>query len=166
MYDTALMQNPGSPGWAAGGGFAGRVVGGLPGLFMAMAMAEETPEGGNKAPASAMIVRWLGQIGGAAGGAAIGAPDGQKGRAAVGAALGGAVPFLGAPLAAVGAYVATMPKSRNANPLSPAATWTLVILGLAGAAGLTYAGVKALEARDKNGNAAPQDDTDPISLLF
>lgn len=156
---TSLMQNPGSPGWAAGAAFAGRVVGGIPGLIVGSAMTDD--EG--KAPVSAYVVRWLGQIGGAAGGAALGAPPELKARAAVGAAIGGAVPLVGAPLAAVGAYIATRPKDgREANPMSPMATVALVTLGLAAAGGLTYVGVKAWKAREakKEAEATPANDDD------
>lgn len=142
---TSLAQNPGSPGWAAGAAFAGRVVGGLPGLVVASVMADEDGE----APVAAYVVRWIGQVAGAAGGAAAGAPEGLKGRAALGAAIGGAVPLIGAPLAAVGAYIATRPKdNRQSNPLSPIAAITLVALGLATTGGLVYAGVKAIQAHE------------------
>lgn len=101
-----------------------------------------------------MAVRWIGHIAGAAGGAAIGAPKELRGRAAVGAAIGGAVPFVGAPLAALGAYIATRPKDpRAANPMSTGATVALAALGIAVLGGGTYYGVKALKARaDENGD--------------
>lgn len=158
-HHAMVQANPGSAGWAAGAAFAGRVIGGLPGLIVAAATAKETAEGEAPEPSYAGgIIRWLGQIGGAAGGAALGAPEGLKGRAAVGAAIGGAVPFIGAPLAAVGAYVATRPKGRSNNPYeqnpSPM-TWVGVALGVAVVGAGTYFGVKALKKRQEeagNGN--------------
>lgn len=149
---TNPLANPGSAGWAAGGAFAGRVIGGLPGLIVAAVTAKPAAEGEAPEPSYAgAAVRWLGQIGGAAGGAALGAPDGLKGRAAVGAAIGGAIPFLGAPLAAVGAYIATRPQARQ-NPYeqNPVGTGTVVALSLLGLAVLgtgTYYGVKELKKR-------------------
>lgn len=151
---TSLMQNPGSPGWAAGAAFAGRVVGGLPGLVVGSMMTDEAGD----VPIAAYVVRWIGQVAGAAGGAAVGAPDGLKRRAAVGAAIGGAVPLIGAPLAAVGAYIATRPTDdRQSNPMSPAAMIALLAIGLATTGGLVYAGVKAMQAR-----VAKKDEEEPI----
>ena len=147
--DTAIMQNPGSPEYAAGAAALGRIVGGLPGLALAYAQTDKDAE---KPPAAGIVVRFAGQIAGAAGGAALGAPDGLKGRAAVGAALGGAVPFVGAPLAALGAYIATRPSARRQNnPMSRPVTVAVVGLGLLTAGGLIYAGLKALEARKSGG---------------
>lgn len=145
------IANPGSPEWAAGAAFAGRVIGGLPGLVVAAATATE----GEPSYAGA-IVRWIGQVGGAAGGAAMGAPEGLKGRAAVGAAIGGAIPFLGAPLAAVGAYIATRPSGgRAANPMSTGAMVALSLLGLGVLGGGTYFGVKALKKRQEDKELGP-----------
>lgn len=75
----------------------------------------------------------------AAAGAALVAPEGMRSRAAIGAAIGGVVPIFGAPLAALGAYIATSPKDRAANPMSTGAQlgWgaaTVIVLG-----GLGYA---------------------------
>lgn len=139
MFDSPMMLNPGSRGGAAGAAFAGRVVGGLPGLIWAYTKTKDQEEA--KPPPMAVAVRFLGQVAGAAGGAALAAPKPLRTRAAVGAGIGGAVPLLGAPLAALGAYIATEPK-RNNNP-STLTTVALGALGLLAAGGATYAGVKA-----------------------
>lgn len=145
-----VYANPaGSIEWAAGGAFAGRVLGGIPGLLFYYATAAEDEDGKKEKPtAGPYIVRWVGQIAGAAAGGYLGAPDAMKTRAAVGAAVGGSIPFLGAPLAAVGAYVATRPGGgRKANPMSTGATIGLALGGLALLGGGTYLGVRALKAR-------------------
>lgn len=158
MYDTHLPEmqtvaNPGSAGWAAGGAFAGRVIGGLPGLIVAAVTAKPAAEGETEPPSYlGGVLRWLGQIGGAAGGAALGAPDGLKGRAAIGAAIGGSIPIFGAPLAAVGAYIATNPRKQNPyekNPMGTGAIVGLSLLGLAILGGGTYYGVKAIKKRQE-----------------
>lgn len=166
---TSLTQNPGSAEWAAGAAFAGRVIGGLPGLVLAQATTEK-----EKIPVAAVAVRWIGQVAGAAGGAAVGAPEGLKGRAAVGAAIGGAVPLLGAPLAAVGAYLATRPKSRTNNPAANPG-WVgeppprygylaLSVLGVVFLGGATYYGVKAYKARTDKAETDKADEPTPQNV--
>jgi hypothetical protein len=150
---TGLMLNPGSQGGAAAAAFAGRVVGGLPGLFWAYAVAQNQPEGQVKVGMGPSLLRFVGQVSGAAGAAALAAPQPLRTRAAVGAAIGGMIPILGAPLAALGAYIATSPK-RAKNP-SPMATAGLVALGLAAAGGLGYGGYRAYKAYQEKKSLPP-----------
>lgn len=75
----------------------------------------------------------------AAAGAALVAPEGMRTRAAIGAAIGGIVPIFGAPLAALGAYIATAPKDRAANPMSTTGQIGLGVAALALVGGLGYA---------------------------
>lgn len=118
MLDTAVgrVANPLEPGWLAAAAFVGRFFGGWAGWGLgrlAFGGIREDAEGLGPLWAS----RVVGQLVGAAGAAAIAAPTQMRTRAALGAAAGAWVPFLGAPLAAVGAYVATRPRAQN--PLSP-----------------------------------------------
>jgi hypothetical protein len=146
-----VVANPGSRGWAAGAAFLGRWAGGVPGLLLNYVMTKDKPVEEQEGNMPALVLRWIGQIAGAAGGAYAAAPPDLRGRAALGAGIGGAIPFVGAPLAALGAYLATKPKGRKSN-LGAGATTLLVILGLAAAGGATYAGVKYWKKRKAKEN--------------
>ena len=148
MFDTPLMLNPGSRGGAAAAAFAGRVVGGLPGLLWAYQETKDLPQEEKKPSAGAVALRFIGQVGGAAGAAALAAPAPLRTRAAIGAGIGGAIPILGAPMAALGAYIATDPK-RKSNP-SALGNAALLALGLLAAGGVTYAGVRYYKKRQED----------------
>lgn len=174
MTET-LVSNPGSRGWSAGGAFAGRVVGSMGGTLVALAVApvpnpsqlELIKESyycetdcdivdQEAEPAMAAAKKWLagmviGEVVGgsvmAATGAAIGAPKPLRKRAAVGAAIAGAVPFFGGWLAPIGAWLATAPRNRSRNPMSPATTAIASVIGLAALGGLVYAGTRIVAER-------------------
>lgn len=126
------------PGWVAAAAFGGRVAGGL--LFTAIGGALD-------GIGTTLAFRGLGQILGAAGASAIAAPDGKRGVAALGAGAGAWVPFMGAPLAAGGAYLATADGGRRRNPLSSRTKrWLWIGGGVAAAlliGGVVYARSKA-----------------------
>lgn len=175
MIDTLAPNPTGSRGWSAGGAFAGRIVGGVGGQLAAMAIAPvPTPTqielmkearlcetdcdavDRDAEPAFDAAKKWLAGIvigevlgGGAmaAVGAAIGAPKPLRSRAATGAAIGGAVPFFGGWLAPIGAWLATAPRQRSRNPMSPATTAIASVVGLAALGGLVYAGTRLVADR-------------------
>lgn len=101
----------------------------------------------NRRVAEDIVASSLGGAVGAAGAAALGAPQDLRGRAALGAALGGVIPFFGGPLAALGAYIATKPPSRHRNPVPVAAMIALGVLGAGTMGALTYAGLQLAHER-------------------
>jgi hypothetical protein len=155
---TAIAQNPGTPVWAGAGAFTGRFVGGLPALIAGgMASTTSISEEGKEVvdvPDWAWPLRIVGQIAGAAGGAALGAPPHMRKRAAVGAAIGAPIPLLGVVLSPLGAWLATKPKSRKNNEGEVArnvagSTIAWTVLGLAVAGGAAYAGVRWYQKKKK-----------------
>jgi hypothetical protein len=129
-----------SPGWAPAFALGGGLLGGM--LFTGLGRAAFGTD--TDALAALIVSRIVGQVVGASGLAAATAPEGMRARAALGAAAGGWVPYLGVPLAAVGTYVAT--RSRKQNPLSPPAKRWLWIGGV-GAATLLVGGVAYAKLR-------------------
>jgi hypothetical protein len=110
-------------------------------------MTKDQPVEDQEGNLPALVVRWIGQIAGAAGAAYAAAPHDVRKQAALGAGIGGSIPFVGAPLAALGAYLATKPADGRRRNLGAGATTLLVILGLAAAGGATYAGVQYWKKR-------------------
>jgi hypothetical protein len=100
-----------SPGWAAAFALGGGVFGGM--LFTKLGRSAF----GTDALAALIASRIVGQVVGASSLAAAAAPEGLRARAATGAAAVAWVPYLGAPFAAIGTYVATRPREQN--PISP-----------------------------------------------
>lgn len=134
------LQNPSvdwSPGWASAFALGGGVFGGI--LFTGLGRAAFGTDTDALAPL--LVSRSVGQVVGASSMAGMTAPEGMRARAALGAAAGAWVPYLGGPLAAVGTYAAT--RSRQQNPLSPTAKRWLWIGGASLAAllvgGVAYA---------------------------
>jgi hypothetical protein len=137
--ERVRQQNPSSsmaPWFSSGAALAGRVAGGWGATVVAQRVFGINEPLGILSP-PILASRIAGQVLGAAGLAALSAPS-HRGRVALGAAAGAWVPFLGGPLAALGAYYAHA-STRQPN-LGPSARRWLWIGG-AGVLALVIGGV-------------------------
>lgn len=152
------VANMAASAWPALGAFGGRFVGGWGMTWLGgRVFGTNEPLGILNPPVYASRV--VGQVLGAAGVAALAAPRGRRTRAALGGAAGAWVPYVGAPLAALGAYFATK-SGRKSNPIRPRAKrWIWIAAGVATllvGGGVAYAKMR----KRSSGPPSPEDAVD------